>query len=287
MLASGEWDVDALAPSPDGSKIAYTVNEDGSSRLFLRDTASGTSTPVSDLPAGVVSGLAWSPDGSRLAFAVNGARTPSCIWAIDTGGATQEVVRSATTQRLPDSLRQPETIRYPTFDGLQIPAFWFRPKATDGKVPVVVYVHGGTGKSAYDWSSPRLPSIWWIAATRCWLRTCAAAPATVSTTTTWTTARGGRTPSPTWQPLLSGCGPSRRSMPNRDRGDGPQLRRLHGPGGLTSYPDLWAAGVDIVGIADFESFFQRTGPWRRQMRADEYGDPERDAAMLREHLATA
>ncbi len=50
---------------------------------------------------------------------------------------------------------------------------------------------------------------------------------------------------------------------------------------LTNYPNLWAAGVDIVGIADFETFFERTGPWRRQMRAGEYGDPERDAAMLR------
>ncbi len=113
VLASGEWDVDALAPSPDGSKLAYTVNEDGSSRLFLRNSASGTSSPVSDLPAGVVSGLAWSPDGSRLACAVNGAVIPSCIWTFELGGATQEVVRSSTTQRLPDSLRQPETIRYP------------------------------------------------------------------------------------------------------------------------------------------------------------------------------
>ncbi len=135
--------MESLAPAPDGAKIAYVVNEDGGSRLFLLDTATGQAAPVPGVPAGVVSGLAWSPDGSSLAFAVNGARTPSCIWVHEAGGATRAVVRSATADLLPESLVEPETIRYPTFDGLQIPAFWFRPVAAEGKVPVVVYVHGG------------------------------------------------------------------------------------------------------------------------------------------------
>jgi dipeptidyl aminopeptidase/acylaminoacyl peptidase len=51
---------------------------------------------------------------------------------------------------------------------------------------------------------------------------------------------------------------------------------------VTTYPDLWAAGVDVVGIADFETFLANTGPWRRRTRAVEYGDPERDATVLRE-----
>jgi dipeptidyl aminopeptidase/acylaminoacyl peptidase len=50
---------------------------------------------------------------------------------------------------------------------------------------------------------------------------------------------------------------------------------------VTTYPDLWAAGVDIVGIANFETFLERTGPWRRQTRAAEYGDPDRDSVLLR------
>jgi dipeptidyl aminopeptidase/acylaminoacyl peptidase len=42
----------------------------------------------------------------------------------------------------------------------------------------------------------------------------------------------------------------------------------------------WAAAVDIVGIASFTSFFARTAPWRRALRAAEYGDPEKDADFL-------
>jgi len=43
---------------------------------------------------------------------------------------------------------------------------------------------------------------------------------------------------------------------------------------LTEEPDLWAAGVDIVGIADWRSFFKNTSGWRRALRAIEYGDPD-------------
>lgn len=40
---------------------------------------------------------------------------------------------------------------------------------------------------------------------------------------------------------------------------------------LTHYPDLWAAGVNIVGIFHFKSFLENTGPWRRKLRECEYG----------------
>ena len=46
---------------------------------------------------------------------------------------------------------------------------------------------------------------------------------------------------------------------------------------VTTYPDLWAAGVDIVGIANFETFLENTGPWRRKLREAEYGSLEADA----------
>ncbi len=51
---------------------------------------------------------------------------------------------------------------------------------------------------------------------------------------------------------------------------------------LTEYPELWAAGVDLYGIANFLTFLRNTGPWRRRLRACEYGDPERDTQLLSE-----
>src|SRR5207245_9323591 len=43
----------------------------------------------------------------------------------------------------------------------------------------------------------------------------------------------------------------------------------------------WAAAVDVYGIANFLTFFERTDPWRRPLRAAESGDPEKDRDLLR------
>jgi dipeptidyl aminopeptidase/acylaminoacyl peptidase len=51
-------------------------------------------------------------------------------------------------------------------------------------------------------------------------------------------------------------------------------------GCLYHSPDAWAAGVDIVGIANFVTFLRNTGPWRRKLRIAEYGDPEKDYDFL-------
>jgi dipeptidyl aminopeptidase/acylaminoacyl peptidase len=51
---------------------------------------------------------------------------------------------------------------------------------------------------------------------------------------------------------------------------------------LTTYPELWAAGVDLVGIANFVTFLERTGPWRRHLREAEYGSLAEDRAFLEE-----
>src|SRR5262249_28294431 len=49
---------------------------------------------------------------------------------------------------------------------------------------------------------------------------------------------------------------------------------------LTAHPELWKAGVEDYGVADFRTMLAETGPWRRRHRAAEYGDPERDADLL-------
>src|SRR6185312_13720255 len=47
---------------------------------------------------------------------------------------------------------------------------------------------------------------------------------------------------------------------------------------LTHYPERIKAGIDIVGIANWVTFLERTSPYRQDLRRAEYGD-ERDPAM--------
>jgi dipeptidyl aminopeptidase/acylaminoacyl peptidase len=49
---------------------------------------------------------------------------------------------------------------------------------------------------------------------------------------------------------------------------------------ITEHPELWRAAVNYYGIADFVTLLQGTGPWRRNHRAAEYGDPDRDAELF-------
>jgi dipeptidyl aminopeptidase/acylaminoacyl peptidase len=52
--------------------------------------------------------------------------------------------------------------------------------------------------------------------------------------------------------------------------------------GLTEFPDLFAAGADLFGIVNFETFFQHTEPWMAAISTIEYGDPVKEAEMLRQ-----
>ena len=49
---------------------------------------------------------------------------------------------------------------------------------------------------------------------------------------------------------------------------------------MTEHPDLWKAGVDIVGISNFVTFLENTASWRRPLRESEYGSLEQDRIML-------
>jgi dipeptidyl aminopeptidase/acylaminoacyl peptidase len=49
---------------------------------------------------------------------------------------------------------------------------------------------------------------------------------------------------------------------------------------MTEHPELWAAGIDIVGISSFVTFLKNTAPWRRKLREAEYGSLEEDLEML-------
>src|SRR5687768_3402314 len=42
--------------------------------------------------------------------------------------------------------------------------------------------------------------------------------------------------------------------------------------GVTEYPDLFAAGVNLFGMVNFFTFFQHTQPWMAAISTVEYGD---------------
>jgi dipeptidyl aminopeptidase/acylaminoacyl peptidase len=50
--------------------------------------------------------------------------------------------------------------------------------------------------------------------------------------------------------------------------------------GLAFQPQLWAAGIDTVGMSNLVTFLQRTASWRRRLREQEYGSLDTDRELL-------
>jgi dipeptidyl aminopeptidase/acylaminoacyl peptidase len=51
---------------------------------------------------------------------------------------------------------------------------------------------------------------------------------------------------------------------------------------VTDYPDTFAAGANLYGIVNFETFFAQSTPWMGAISTGEYGDPATQAELLRE-----
>ena len=50
---------------------------------------------------------------------------------------------------------------------------------------------------------------------------------------------------------------------------------------LTEYPETFAAGANLFGVVNFETFFAHTEPWMASISKVEYGDPATEAEMLK------
>jgi dipeptidyl aminopeptidase/acylaminoacyl peptidase len=145
MLTDDRGDVERFEVSPDGRTIAIVRNEDGVSTIGLLDSASGKIRPVSGVPAGMIQTLGWHPSGSTLAFNVRSISSDNDVHSLD--HATGRVVRwtfSETGGVDPQSLVQPEVVRWKSFDGLTISGVLYRPPARfTGRRPIMINIHGG------------------------------------------------------------------------------------------------------------------------------------------------
>jgi dipeptidyl aminopeptidase/acylaminoacyl peptidase len=146
------WDVDEFALSWDGKSIAFLTNEDGLSILHLMDAATGKELSVPKLPVGLLSGLIWHRNNKDLAFSLVSAASPGDCYSIDVSTGTLERWTASETEVKTTGYREPQLVRWKSFDGKMISGFLYSPPAKfTGKRPVLVEIHGGPeGQSRPD-----------------------------------------------------------------------------------------------------------------------------------------
>lgn len=279
---TAEHEVEDVEISPKGRWLAWLSNVDGKSVLHLRDLK-GSQTRTADLPLGVVSQLRFAPDDSRLALTLTGPRHNSdvWIWTLTDASKPRQLTFSSRAGLPFSQFVEPELIRYKTFDGRMIPA-WFYPPAGgetasgSGRLPpVIVYPHGGP-------EGQTRPGFNALFQYFCQAGYGVLAP-NVRGSTGYGTAYMNLDNTTKRMDSVADLAHAAYWLRDQKKADAKRLAVYGGSYGgfmvlaqVTQYPDLWAAGIDVVGICNFVTFLEKTGAYRRAHREAEYGN-------LREH----
>ena len=140
-----KWDVESFDIAPDGSFIAYLVNEAGISKLRLLDPKTGLSREVAGLPVGSIGGIEIAPWG-EIGLTVSSAKVPTDAFSVDPKTlAVKRWTESETGGLDPARNVEPELVEVKSFDGEMVSGFLYRPDPAKfpGKRPLIVNIHGG------------------------------------------------------------------------------------------------------------------------------------------------
>lgn len=272
------WDVQGMAITSDASKLVYAINNGGNSEIHMMNPVTGETLAAPELPLGIVGGLQFDPTGSRLGFSHVNAQSPGDAWTYDiASGDLTRWTRSEVGGLDTDSFVTPELINFDSFDGLEVPAFYYQAE-TEGPSPVIIDIHGGPESQERPGFSSTIQ--YWVNE----LGVSVIAP----------NVRGSAGYGNEYVALDNGFN---REDSVRDIGalldwietqpdlDSDRVLVYGGSYGgymvlasLVHYSDRLAGGVNIVGISNFVTFLENTNGYRRDLRRAEYGD-ERDPDM--------
>jgi dipeptidyl aminopeptidase/acylaminoacyl peptidase len=280
LNAGSPWETEEMDMSPDGRWLAWVENVDGYGVLYTLDLSSGKTAELGQL-RGIVSSVDLSGE-DRAVFVFSSPARPPDIWAYDLTSGSLDQVTFSTFAGIDLSLFvEPQLIRYKSFDGLEVSAFLYLPPGWNGEaIPFVIHAHGGPegqfrpdfvrhfqylvlngygvlapnirGSSGYgreyimmDDYKKRKDSVRDIYEAARWL-------------------------------VDSGYSEfGRIAIKGASYGGYMTLAAM------AEYPEVFGAGIDHIGIANFVTFLTNTKDYRRALRESEYG-PLTDEAFLTE-----
>lgn len=141
---AGEHDVDIVSVSEEANLVLIVINDSGRAKLLGFDLETGEAADVPELPVGVVGGIDIAPDGSKVVLNYVSSKEAVNIYEFDLKTGEMTALSQSMLGGINlDDLVDPELIHYETFDGKQIPAWLYKPKADGDTFPVLLSIHGG------------------------------------------------------------------------------------------------------------------------------------------------
>jgi dipeptidyl aminopeptidase/acylaminoacyl peptidase len=288
VLADEEADLTGWL-SPDGSTLLVERNDDGASTLALHDAGTGENRGDLPLPStGCITDAwlpapRWAPDSGAAVLSLSGSEAPGDVLL-----ATDLAARDAQVRQLTHSVlalgqpaATPEQHRIPAAGDELVPCLVYRGVAdTDAALAgsAVVVVHGGPeGQARQNFNT--------------YVQVLAAAGHTVLVPNvrgstgygkSWYSADDKRRRLDSVADLAALHAYLPKLGVDQDRAAlwGGSYGGYMVLAGLAFQPELWAAGVDIVGIASFVTFLENTSAYRRAYREREYGTLAEDREFL-------
>ncbi|MEQ1761952.1 MAG: S9 family peptidase [Pyrinomonadaceae bacterium] len=304
------WDIGGVTMNDNSSMFAYSTNTEGFSDLYIRSIETGGKPLISrialrseklPLPGkGVVGGMTFSNDGTKLAFSYSSPIQNGDIWIYDRNTMKlSQVTQSDRAGIDPKKFIAPELIKFKTFDGREIPAWYYKPEGMNAhannlgsmasrsglleantKIPVIVSVHGGPEGQ----SRPGFNALFQYYLSRGY----AVLDPNVRGSTGYGKTYTHLDDVDKREDSVKDLAAAHEWLVKNGGADTKRVAVMGGSYGgymtmaaVTLYPDLWAAAVNTVGIVNWETFLKNTSGYRRRAREVEYGMLDKDIEFLR------
>ncbi|HKH89034.1 MAG TPA: alpha/beta fold hydrolase, partial [Acidimicrobiales bacterium] len=225
-----------------------------------------------------------APDGSSVTYTFSSPSVPGDVWRFDRpSGRLERLTMSPGVTGGPGvaPLAEPTTHVVGSFDGERIPLWLYRPSGPvneNAPTPVVLFIHGGPESQSVLTFNPVVQGLV--------LEGYAVVVPNVRGSTGYGKAFAGLDDTTRRLDSVADLAAIHRWLPSE--GLDPGRAALWGGSyggymvlaGCAFQPDLWAAGVDIVGISDLMTFLENTSSYRRAHREHEYGSLTTDREFL-------
>jgi len=152
-----DWDIMGTYFTETGKYRVSYINEDAKNTIEVESVESGELMSLPAIGEMDITSVSFSADDGLMRFYAGGSNSPSDLYVYNIATEEQVKLTEVLNEEIqPQDMVKAEVIRYPSFDGLEIPAIYYKPHqaSESNKVPALVWVHGGPGgQSRQNFSS--------------------------------------------------------------------------------------------------------------------------------------
>lgn len=293
-LEEDNWDTEYFLYDDKSNRLVWVKNVEGYSKLFIARLKNGKLEDKKEIflpeKSVITAGdsrsylqpLAFNYDATMLAFCLDSSIMNQNVWVIelendnnfwnttnlDTGKVSQDVFVSEELHKIK------------SFDGLEFSSYIYKPKiSTNEKAPCIIMIHGGPEGQVRPDFNP-LAQFFLYKGFAVALPNVRGSSGYGRTFNTLDNVRLRLNSVKDIASLVNYLGTIPTINQSKIAVYGGSYGGYMVLGCITEYPELFAAGIDVVGISNFVTFLEHTANWRRKLREVEYGSLEHDRDFL-------